>query len=367
MNIDIAYRLSKLRRDRGYSQEKLAEELGVSRQAVSKWERAESSPDTDNLIALADLYGMSLDELLKGSAENADAQTEVAGNATSEAVDGAAADGDASVAENLSDIEGDAGVSTGASAETVPNAATCESSAADTAPNATAREGAAANGTSAADGGDHVTFNFHDGLHVHDRNGADVKVGWGGVHVNDPESDAHVNIGPGGLHVEDGEGNAIHGDPNGGYNVNGVHYDTWKDAHNAVSADGVHTEKGWMSRFPYAPIALVIFLCMGIFAGLWGPGLIVLLSTGIWMTLAHLVDTFHARRPARKRREAVTSLTGTLFLFAFFAAGLIFDAWHPGWILIVIGFVACGIINACWHVNDESDETDASQRPTMRA
>ena len=64
MNIEIANRLVQLRREQGLSQEELASKLGVSRQAVSKWERAESSPDTDNLIALARLYGVSLDELL---------------------------------------------------------------------------------------------------------------------------------------------------------------------------------------------------------------------------------------------------------------------------------------------------------------
>ena len=64
MNIEIANRLQKLRKEFGYSQEELAEKLGISRQAVSKWERAESSPDTDNLIILARLYNMSLDELL---------------------------------------------------------------------------------------------------------------------------------------------------------------------------------------------------------------------------------------------------------------------------------------------------------------
>ena len=64
MNLEIANRLQKLRKEKGYSQEQLAEELGISRQAVSKWERAESSPDTDNLICLAKLYGISLDELL---------------------------------------------------------------------------------------------------------------------------------------------------------------------------------------------------------------------------------------------------------------------------------------------------------------
>ena len=48
----------------GYSQEVLAEKLGVSRQAISKWERAESSPEIDNLMALANIYGMTVDELI---------------------------------------------------------------------------------------------------------------------------------------------------------------------------------------------------------------------------------------------------------------------------------------------------------------
>lgn len=64
MNIEIADRLIKLRKEKGYSQESLASKLGISRQSVSKWERAESSPDTDNLICLAKLYGVSLDNLL---------------------------------------------------------------------------------------------------------------------------------------------------------------------------------------------------------------------------------------------------------------------------------------------------------------
>ncbi|MDR0818470.1 MAG: helix-turn-helix domain-containing protein [Oscillospiraceae bacterium] len=64
MNIEVANRLVLLRKQGGYSQEDLAEKLGVSRQAISKWERAESSPDTDNLIRLAKLYGVSLDNLL---------------------------------------------------------------------------------------------------------------------------------------------------------------------------------------------------------------------------------------------------------------------------------------------------------------
>ena len=64
MTIEIADRLIQLRKKHGLSQEELADKLGLSRQAVSKWERAEASPDTDNLICLAKLYGVSLDELL---------------------------------------------------------------------------------------------------------------------------------------------------------------------------------------------------------------------------------------------------------------------------------------------------------------
>jgi len=64
MDIKTANRLMELRKKKGYTQEELADALGISRQAVSKWERAEASPDTDNLIELAKLYNVSLDDLL---------------------------------------------------------------------------------------------------------------------------------------------------------------------------------------------------------------------------------------------------------------------------------------------------------------
>lgn len=64
MDLMTANRLQQLRKANGYSQDVLAEKLGISRQAVSKWERAESSPSVDNLLDLARLYGITVDEML---------------------------------------------------------------------------------------------------------------------------------------------------------------------------------------------------------------------------------------------------------------------------------------------------------------
>ena len=61
----LCEKLYELRRAAGLSQEELAERLNVSRQAVSKWENGASDPSTVNLLALAKLYGVSADELLR--------------------------------------------------------------------------------------------------------------------------------------------------------------------------------------------------------------------------------------------------------------------------------------------------------------
>ena len=60
-------KLQRLRTNAEFSQEELAERLGVSRQAVSKWESGASDPSTSNLLALAKLYGISAEELLKST------------------------------------------------------------------------------------------------------------------------------------------------------------------------------------------------------------------------------------------------------------------------------------------------------------
>lgn len=59
-------RLYELRKQKGLSQEDLANRLNVTRQTVSKWEVGDSTPDMEKLIALAELFEVSLDELILG-------------------------------------------------------------------------------------------------------------------------------------------------------------------------------------------------------------------------------------------------------------------------------------------------------------
>lgn len=65
----ISKRLKELRTANGFSQEKLAELLDVSRQTISSWENEKSYPDVHNLIMLCDIYSVSLDDLMKGDIE----------------------------------------------------------------------------------------------------------------------------------------------------------------------------------------------------------------------------------------------------------------------------------------------------------
>ncbi len=65
--------LARLRREQNLTQEQLAELLGVSRQAVSKWENGTALPETEKLLRLGDLLHCSMDELLRGRAAPASA------------------------------------------------------------------------------------------------------------------------------------------------------------------------------------------------------------------------------------------------------------------------------------------------------
>ena len=73
MNTTIGKRIAALRREKELKQDELAEKLGVSPQAVSKWENDQTCPDISLLPLLAKTLGVSVDELLSGKEESAPA------------------------------------------------------------------------------------------------------------------------------------------------------------------------------------------------------------------------------------------------------------------------------------------------------
>ena len=63
--MNLSEKITKLRKEKSLSQEAFAEKLGVSRQSVSKWETGSALPDTDKIVAMSELFGVTADYLLK--------------------------------------------------------------------------------------------------------------------------------------------------------------------------------------------------------------------------------------------------------------------------------------------------------------
>jgi transcriptional regulator with XRE-family HTH domain len=75
--MNFGEKLYRLRKGKGLSQEALADMLNVSRQAVSRWEGDLSYPETDKIIALSEIYGVTVDSLLKNGEPSYDGQNTV--------------------------------------------------------------------------------------------------------------------------------------------------------------------------------------------------------------------------------------------------------------------------------------------------
>lgn len=303
MNVSIAQRLAALRREHGFTQEQLAEKLGVSRQAVSKWERTESSPDTDNLIALARLYGVTLDELVYGP-------------------QGAAGpDGD------------------GAEGVSGEKAAAEEATQDD----------------SAAQDDDAVSCSWDDGVHV-DSGDASVSVGWDGVNVHDHRTGDHVEVGPGGVHVNASDGkHAVRTDEDGSVWIDDERYDSWSDAHRAWG----HSSKprAFISKIPYVPLAIVVFLWLGLFEQRWEVGGCLLAVIPVWESLCSVANAVVRGKRGRKLRGAVAGLCFWAGLSTFLVVGLTMDAWHPAWGWILVGLAASLLVDALWPRGDDRGDT----------
>ena len=267
MNIEIANRLVGLRKKSNLSQEALAAKLGISRQAVSKWERAEASPDTDNLILLARLYGVSLDDLLK-------TEDEIPVSSYEEDRMGGA-------------CEGEQGFDEGAS-------------------------------NSYSDKDEYVHVGFR-GVHVKDKDG-EVHVGWDGIHVDDKKKGDNVHIDKNGVYVngerKDKEWFSHHAHFPiiliilVAYIIIGCVWNAWHPGwllfflvpiwHSLINA----IEKRDAGEFAYPVLATLIFLCLGIFRFLWHPGWVVFLTIPLYYALVnYLKDLFRRHRKQDDEEE----------------------------------------------------------------
>ena len=294
MDLAMAQRLVDRRKAAGLSQEALAAQLGVSRQAVSKWERSESSPDTDNLIALAALYGVSLDELLYGEA--------------------------------ASDADG----SEDGSTETVDEAKEAEDSAEH------------------ADCGDKplVDISLARGIHVIDPNkGEEVHVGWNGIHVTNERKGEEVHVGPDGVHVDtlEDDGHSVHTDDDGTVTIDGETFSSWKEAHDKLDHHGkhFHTKVGrtW-NKFPFPALVALAYLVLGIVYSKWGMGLLLVFLVPVYYAIGDFID----RRHLSKLIECVYPAAAIAW---FLYMWLCLEQPHPAWVILITIPVVKALMRWC--------------------
>lgn len=75
--MNFSEKLKEIRKNEGLSQEQLAEKIGVSRQAITKWETGKGLPDVENMVIIAEIFKTTLDELLRDSAAKPEQKSSV--------------------------------------------------------------------------------------------------------------------------------------------------------------------------------------------------------------------------------------------------------------------------------------------------
>ena len=296
MDLAMAQRLVNRRKAAGLSQEALAAQLGVSRQAVSKWERSESSPDADNLIALAALYGVSLDELLYGEAVD-DADCSEDSDAGAEASDEAEEDEDS--ADNTSRSDKPL-----------------------------------------------VDISLAHGIHVIDPDkGEEVHVGWNGIHVTNDRKGEEVHVGPGGVHVDtlEDDGHSAHTNADGTVTIDGETFSSWKEAHDKLDHHGkhFHTKLGraW-NKFPFPAIVALAYLALGIVYGTWGMGLFLVFLIPIYYAIGDFIDR-------RRLSKLISSVYPAAAIAWFLYMWLCLGQPHPAWVILVTIPVVGALMHWC--------------------
>ena len=344
MNIETANRLIEYRKKNGLSQDQVAEKIGVSRQAVSKWERAEASPDTDNLIMLSKLYNVSLDELINGKPYDA---ADNSGNDSGDKVD--TGDKEAPKALHYTDDNGKR-----IDVEFDDNGINIKHSKnANNADSADVKQDSDDNSESAAESTandsdepkDHISFKH--GIHVDSKDGDKVHIGLDGVHVHDKHG-AKVDVGWSGIHVTEGKenGDEVHIDKNGVFvEENGKARVTTDENGNIIVDDEVKQKHKksklhrFFNHFPYYAICVIAYMFFGFFnvCGGWAFGWMIFLTIPLYYSL---VSAVFKRRPDH---FAYPVLTVLVFLYT----GFYYSMWHPMWVVfltIPIYYAVCDFL-----------------------
>lgn len=300
MDVDIAKRLADRRRAAGFTQEELAEKLGVSRQAVSKWECSESSPDTDNLISLARLYDVSLDDLLYTDVER-DGVDAAGGQGVGE--EGGAEEPDAA---GRADTHADEGVDDGHAPGDDP--ATVDDAAESREGDGTTHIGL--DGIHVEDGKDYVHINWRDGVNVIDgKKGDHVHVGWDGIHINDREFDNLADA----------------------------------NAYMGTNKKGSSFLRAW-NRFPFPLVVLIAYILVGLVYEAWGYGLFLIAAIPVYYALGGL---FGAKRIAAF--FCTLYVVGAICWFCYMA--FVCNQPHPAWVVFLtiplVGWL-CGALSHWW-------------------
>ena len=328
MDKGIARRLAARRKQAGLSQEALADKLGVSRQAVSKWERAESLPDTDNLITLAALYGLTLDELLWREAGENDSRVLQPTPDTA----GAAETSGTSAGEGFSQGKPDAAEDDrddgGRDSEASDDQADSSTDGAAFGFNRNGDDVESGKNGGADEDDDYTHVSFRDGIHVRDtKKGEEVHIGWSGVHVTNRKKGEEVHVGWDGVHVEQPNASGTADDPksvhvdSSGVIIGEQYFENWHEAHKAL---GRKPERAWRS-FPFPLVVLVAYLLLGLFTNAWVPGLM----------LAFTVPAYYVIGNAWEKRR-LSRLIGGLYpigavaWFCWMAFAL--NQAHPAWV-----------------------------------
>ena len=281
MNIETANRLCNLRKQHNLSQEQLAEKIGVSRQAVSKWERAEASPDTDNLITLAQIYNVSIDEILMGN-KSVNFSNTSSDNGDDEPTEIPKQD------INNNKTEDDNNRNTKASDNNYKE--------------------------------EKAKVSFKNGIHVDD-GGDHVHIGWDGIHVQDSDG-TQVHIDSNGVFVDENGEKKVFTDKDG--------HTFCKDEDSKRSPFSII-----LNNICIPIIAVIIFLVWGFCFNGWGISWLVFLALPLYYSMIEAIE----------KRKLSKFCYPVFVVILYLALGLCLNLWHPAWILfltIPIFYGVCG-------------------------